>query len=132
MKREIIFALFFVLLIGTASAYTVSKTNLQSGLDNISVSDASNAYSYEVNFTLDGSLSSDPASDNFLKGGDDSVTTSNGYTLRGDNLFVYSSRLDNTKTGVTGSGRLFNVSYTGTLTLTGAVFVDSNGNEDHE
>ncbi len=129
MKRGLIIGLFFIMLISSVSAYTISQANLQSGLDSISISSASNAYSYEVNFTISGGSVSNVAFDGFLSV--DGATTSTGYTTKGSNLYVYESRLVSPPTGITNSTRLFNVSYSGTLTLTGAVVVNTAGTAEH-
>jgi len=44
---------------------------------------------------------------------------------------VYSSRLDNTATGISGDGELFNVTHSGSVTLRYALFIDNQANEEY-
>lgn len=89
-----------------------------------SITDASDLYAYEIKMTYSGGTPTGAAFDGFLGAG-----TSSGTNLRGDYFYVYESKLDNTQTGVSGSGDLFDVTTLGTATLYSALLIDSNGVE---
>ncbi len=116
----LVLALF---IISFAGATTVSTSDISSTQQKISVSNAVDMYAYEVNFDFDGSISS-VASANFLGSGSG---VSYGYSTRGNVLSVYGSKLDSTKTGVSGSGDLFTVTHSGTLTMSSFSEIDSAG-----
>lgn len=113
----IIMALTNVLAIG------VSQDDVSETLAELSVSSASNLYGYEVNFSYSGSVS-DVSFSGFLGG-----STSSGYLTRRGYLYVYESRLDNTQTGVSGSGSLFDVTHSGDLEVCGLLAVYADGTE---
>jgi hypothetical protein len=109
--------------VASVSAIGVSQDDVSATLAQLSVSSASNLYGYEVNFSYSGSVS-DVTFSGFLGG-----TTSSGYLTRRGYLYVYESKLDNTQTGVSGSGSLFQVTHSGDLEVCGLLAVYANGSE---
>ena len=129
-------SLFFILLFSAflsailslsfAGAISASISSVNSTLTTASVSSATNLYGYELNFSYTGSVSISGSSYGFLGSG-----TSYGSTTRGGYLYVYESRVDSTQTGITGSGSLFNVTFTGDLSICGLLAVYADGSEEH-
>jgi hypothetical protein len=109
--------------VASVSAISVSQDDISATLAELSVSSASNLYAYEVNFSYSGSVS-DVTFSGFLGG-----TTSSGYLTRRGYLYAYESKLDNTQTGVSGSGTLFEVTHSGDLELCGLLAVYADGSE---
>src|SRR3989338_580248 len=101
-KRGIVCLYFAIILFSFASAVDVT----QSG-STVSVSSATNLYAYEVNFAFTGAPSVS-GYNSFLGAGTSTVSNTRGTTFS-----VYESKLDNTQTGVSGSGTLFSASSTG-------------------
>lgn len=120
MTRGVFLLFVLITLLPYVSAASVSLSD-SSGLGQVSVSGADALYAYEVNFDYTGTIS-DVDFAGFL-GGD----TSQGYSSRDGIVSVYESILESGNSGIDGSGSLFNVSHTGTLTLRCALFVDSSG-----
>ena len=112
------------MLAATASAISVSETEVSSTLSTISVSSAVDLYAYEVNLSYTGSVSAA----NFAGFLGDS--TSSGYNTRGSYVYVYETKLDPTQTGASGSGALFNLTHSGDLTVCSLLAIDSTGSEE--
>ncbi len=131
LGRGALFALafsFLILSVDLAGAvHSVSVTAVSSTLSTVSISGASDVYAYEVNFTNPTSVTATAFYPLLADGG----TTTSGTSTRGDYFYVYESRLDNTQAGVLASGNIFNVSYTGTLTLKGSTVISSDGTEEY-
>lgn len=130
MKRALINVVIFFFvcgffLLGTVSAISASLTNVNSSLARISISSASNLYAYEVNVSYSTAATAASSSMGFL-----GADTSFGSTKRNGYLYVYESKLDNTQTGVSGSGNLFNFSHSGTIELCGLLAVYANGTQE--
>ncbi len=131
MKRGLLISLIFlsfslIFLSGQVLAISASMTEVNSTLARIRISDASNLYAYEVNVSYSTSATAASSSMGFL-----GADTSYGSTKRNSFLYVYESKLDNTQTGVSGSGDLFNFSFTGTVELCGLLAVYANGTQEH-
>jgi hypothetical protein len=132
MKKGVMFgvllALVFVLGIVSVQGASVSVSDFNSTMKIVSISNADNLYAYEVTLTYTGNAPSQYSSSNgFLGAG-----TSFGGKDNTGTYTVYESRLDNTKTGVSGSGSLFNITFDpdGSLTLNDALFVGNAGGEE--
>lgn len=105
---------FSVFAISFASALSYSTSNISSTEMQVDISNAVDIYSYEVNFDYtDADVVITQAA--FL--GEDSVAATYGYSVKDGILSVYGSRLDSSAQGISGSGNLFNITYTGNLTL---------------
>ncbi len=111
---------FAILLMASVSAVGVTLTAKNLTYAVIDVSSATNLYGYEVSFDYTGTIGS-PTFSNFMI--PDSASTSNGHSERGSVSSVYESRLDSAKAGVSGSGNIFNLTHSGSLSLRYAVFV---------
>src|SRR3989344_2210507 len=128
MIKRGIYLLALVFLISFVSAtesYTV--TDYTSTLAIVSISNADDAYGYEATFEYTG----DAGSYDIDYGGFLGEGTQTGSNLRGGNLSVYESKLDNTKQGVSGNGQVFNISHSGTLTLKSSLTVLNNTDESY-
>lgn len=82
----------------------------------VSLNNAENLYAYEINFDYSGTASASFGS--FLGAG-----TSSGTNTKNSVLYVYESKLDSSRAGVTGSGNPFNISHSGSFNLTYATFI---------
>ncbi len=130
-KRGVIFGFvlaFAIAYIGFASAVGVSVTEINSTLARVSISNAVDLYSYEVNFDYDGTINGVSFYD-FLAS--DGASTTKGSSTRSGILSAYESRLDNNQQGIDGSGNLFNVTHSGDLELRFALFIDTDGGEEY-
>lgn len=127
----VLFALvlsFIILSVSFVSAiHSISVITVNSTLVTVNLKDASGVYAYEVNFTSPTSVIATTFYPFLASDG----TTTSGTSTRGDYFYVYESRLDNTQAGVTGAGNIFNVSYTGTLTLKGSTAILADGTEEY-
>jgi len=123
LKKSVLF-LAVLLIASFASAATVSVTDVTSTLKTVDISSASDLYAYEVNFSIDSGSIGSVTHANFLGSGSSATYGSNE---KNSYLYVYGSKLDSTQTGVSGDGQLFNVSFTGGITLKGHVLVDKDG-----
>ncbi|MEK6854779.1 MAG: hypothetical protein AABX73_00995 [Nanoarchaeota archaeon] len=129
MKKEMKIALFilvafpFLLSFKSVNAVSVDVSDYSSTLKIVDISSASNIYGYEVNFSIDSGSVSGITGGNFLG---PTTEATYGSSQRGGYLYVYGTRLDSAKTGVSGSGSLFNISYSGGLTLKGACLIDTS------
>ncbi len=130
LSREVYFSsvslgalLCVMMAVASASAIGVSQDDISATLAELSVSSASNLYAYEVNLSYSGSVS-DVSFSGFLGG-----STSSGYLTRNGYVYAYESRLDNTQTGVSGSGALFEVTHSGDLEVCGLLAVYADGSE---
>ncbi len=119
MLEKRVFVGVFVLVF-LASFVSASPSVSVSDAGVTSVSGAENLYAYEVQFDYTGSAS---ASFGTFLGG----TTSSGTNTKNTIFYVYESKLDSSKTGVSGSGTLFTVTHDGALNLTYATFIDNAG-----
>lgn len=115
---------FSILGFGFVSAVGVTLTDVNSTYGRLTITDASDLYAYEINFDYTGSAGGIDFS-GFLGAG-----TSTGTSDSGSIYTVYESKLDNTQTGVTGSGELFNVTHDGTLSLRFALFISATGTDE--
>ena len=115
-----------VFMLGVVNAIeTITLTDYNSTLAIVSVTSADNMYGYELNFDYTGSISS-VSFYNFLSSAGDGSDTTAGYTNTSNVLTVYESRLDNTKTGISGNGNLFNITHSGTLTKNSFLGLDNS------
>lgn len=123
-----VFSVFLILFFGVVSASpTVSVSAYNSTAIQATISGADNVYGYEVNLDYTGSISSAEFS-TFLTSGGGTQTT--GHKEKSWVSSVYASRLDSTQTGVSGSGTLFYLTYTGSApTLRDSLFVSTTGTE---
>ena len=127
-KKEVVCVLLLGFIFATAGVYAttnVTMETLEGGLSRINITDADDLYSYEVNLDFGGSIS-DVDNYKFLGASD----TSYGYSTRSGVLSVYGSKLGSVA-GTSGDGNLFNVSYSGSVTLRSALFIDSVGSEEY-
>jgi len=122
MKKEII-VLLAIFLIGFVAAVDVELDG-----DSVNVIDADDLYAYEITLGYDGEIIDIEFSD-FLSQ-DESDTISGNLT--GDDLFVYESRFDPERGGISGSGKLFDIIHSGSLELKSAFFVDNTGQEERK
>lgn len=135
-KRFMLSALFFILLgIGFVSGITASFepcSSCEAGggqkISQVTIEDAINLYSYEINFDLsgDGEIMSN-SFQNFL-GSDTSGGTTGNSTFH----TAYQSILNSSSSGVNGTGLAFYLTYNDTLTVTlnSAIFVFADGTEE--
>jgi len=115
----IIMAIFSL---GIVSAALVTDTDITSTLKQVSITSAGDLYAYEVDFKVDSGGVSSVDFAGFLGG-----STASGFTENDGHAFIYESRLDNTQTGVTGSGILFDMAYGGDVTLKAVLEYDKFG-----
>jgi hypothetical protein len=92
-------------------------------LKRINIVDAVDLYAYELNFSINSGSIID-VGQSFL--GDSSVATY-GYNERDGYLYAYGSRLDATRTGISGSGELMNITYDGSITFKGYTLIYGDG-----
>lgn len=116
---------FFVCLSSLVSAIGVSQSDTSATLATVSVSSASNLYGYEVAFDYSGSIG-DHTSSEFLGSG-----TVSGTSTRNGIAKVYESKVDGTTTGVSGSGTIFTLAHTGTLTLRYVLAAYADGSSEY-
>ncbi len=132
MRKEefvFIFIFAFILFGANVSATGVSVEDVSSTLKRVTISGASSLYAYEVNFSVNSGSIGSVVSANFL--GPTSEATY-GSSESGGYLFVYGSRLDPGRSGKSGSGDLFNITFTTLdLTLKGLMAIDTSGEEEH-
>lgn len=132
VKRGISFVVLFLLAIlfsfALVSAQGVTLTSIGSGEGQVNIQNTQSVYAYEIDFDHSGSVTT-ITDGNYLTvvDGDSQY----GYNTRGSITSVYGSRLDNSAQGVTGNGNLFNITYTGTLTLRYALFVYVNDSREY-
>lgn len=110
------------------SATGVTLSTISSSEKQVNIQNAELLYAYEVNFDHSGEVTA-VTDGNYLTvvDGDSQY----GYNTRGAVTSVYGSRLDNTAQGATGNGNLFNITYTGTLSLRYALFVYINDSREY-
>jgi hypothetical protein len=125
-KSVLLFVFVCVGMIASVGAVSITNSSVNDTLRSVSVSDAVELYAYEVNFIFDDSIDSIDFYD-FLQGEGDGTTS--GSDEKGTTLSVYESILESSSNGVNGSGVLFNVSYSGSLTMDNAVLIFANGTE---
>ena len=125
LKRSVIlFFLVLLLEVGFVLGASISVTDNSATEKKVNIASASNLYAYEVNFSIDSGSISSVTQSNFL--GATSVA-SYGSSQRNSYLYIYGSRLDSSKSGISGSGELSNVSFTGGITLRGLMEIDTSG-----
>jgi len=133
MRKECaVFVLLLVMIVvysGVADAVGVGTTTDSATQIGVDISGASNLYAYEVNFSIDSGSVSGVTSSEFLGAAD--TDASYGYNVKNGYLYVYGSRLDNSRTGKDGSGELFNITHSGSLTLRGLLAIDVDGDEEY-
>jgi len=119
---EVILALF------SGAATDVSVVSVNSTYATVNLVGASNLYAYEINLDYTGSIGT-VTFYNFLStsAGD----TTKGHSERNSISSVYESRTDSAKKGISGSGNLFNISYSGTVALRYALFVKNDSSEEY-
>jgi hypothetical protein len=115
-----------VVIIQMVSALNVFVVPYNSTKMLVNISDAVDIYSYEVNFNYNTTSTTVQWYNSTFLGASGATY---GKTTRNNIVSVYSSRLDSGLTGVSGSGRLFNISHNGNLSLRFAYFIlnDSRG-----
>jgi hypothetical protein len=126
-RGVLVIALLSLFIIGASafgSAIGASLTNVNDTFVTASISGATNLYAYEIKLYSAGSVGS-TSFFNFLGSG-----TSSGTSKRGSYVYVYESKLDNTLTGVSGSGDVFNISHSGDLELCRLVVVYADGTNE--
>lgn len=134
MQKEILIIAVFVMFASLAGAATISVDNVNSTLATVSISNAVNAYAYEINFSIDSGTVTTPSSNDFYPSFSAGASSSSkGGSQRNSYLYVYESRLDSSRTGYTNSGstNLFNITHTGSITLRGHKIIDSAGSVDY-
>lgn len=133
MKKGMVLTLvsLFVFVFASSSvlAISVSMSNTNDTLAEVTISSAVNLFSYEVNFDYGGTIGS-VASANFLTINSGDATY--GSDADGGDLSVFGSRLDNSGQGKSGSGPLFNITHSGSLTLCNALFIYADGTEEEK
>jgi len=127
-KGIVLFLLAMLFSFALVSAQGVTLTAISSGQGQVNIQNTASVYAYEVDFDHSGEVTT-VTDGNYLTvvDGDSQY----GYNTRGSITSVYGSRLDNSATGVTGNGNLFNITYTGTLTLRYALFVYANDSREY-
>jgi len=132
VKREIGFVVLSLIAVlfsfALVSAVGVTLTSINSTDAQIGISSVTGLYAYEVNFDHTGDVTAVTQANYITVVEGDSQY---GYNERGTITSVYGSRLDNAAAGVDGSGNLFNITYTGTLTLRYALFVYTNDTREY-
>jgi len=134
MKKEVllisivfcfVLGLFSIInLVSAAPGAVLSEINSTMAL--VAVVNAADMYSYEITLNCSGTVGT-VLSYKFL--GSSSDVTDIATSERSGLTSVYESILNSTRAGVSGSGNLFNVTHTGTISLSGAVFLDTAGTE---
>src|SRR3989344_4125069 len=127
MKKEILVLTLFILMINFVSAYDINLTLINSTYGRANITQTNDVYSYEINFDYTGSVESIKQA-NFLGSTSDATY---GSTTRNSILSVYGSRLNSSGVGIDGNGNLFNVSFSGTLSLRYALVVYENETEQY-
>lgn len=126
-KKGLLALLTIVLFASSASAFLTSVTDVNSTFARVSIDSTTNLYAYEINLDYSGTIGT-IRHYNFLGPTPNNATY--GSSTTGGFLSVYGSRLDSSQTGVSGSGNLFNVTYTGgSLTLRYTLEIYGNGTE---
>jgi len=125
MGKRGLFALVlsFVFMISFVSAVSVSNTSISSNERQVDIASADDIYSYEINFNYTGA---DPTITQAAFIGEDGNDATYGYRVKDGLLSVYGSRLDASGQGISGSGNLFNITYTGELVLNYAYFIQND------
>jgi len=124
--------LFLALLLGfmgNVSAVGLSLNDVNSTFTTASISSASNLYAYEAAFDYTGTVTASSSSSGFLSS--DGSSASYGSSTRDGVLTVYESRLDSTQVGISGSGDLFNVTYTGTFSKRYLLAIYADGSREY-
>ncbi len=122
-KGMLLVAAFF--LFASVNAFTTQESEFNSTLSIFSIEDAVSLYAYEVNLDYTGTIGTVTQA-NFL--GPTSQATY-GSNQKNNILSVYGSLLNSTHPGVNGAGQLFNVSYSGGVSLRYTLAVLSDGTE---
>ncbi|MBU0466746.1 MAG: hypothetical protein KJ718_01125 [Nanoarchaeota archaeon] len=123
-KKNILIFLALILFLSNASAFTTTLSG--SGTSRTaSITQTTDLYAYEINLDYSGTINSVTHS-NFL--GPTSEATY-GYNEKNNVLSVYGSRLDSTRTGVSGSGELFNVTFSDSVSLRYTLEIYANESE---
>jgi len=124
LKKSII---LFVLLfsISNALAFQTELFSYNSTKSGVNITNTTDLYAYEINLEYSGSSASIQQY-NFLGSGSQATYGSN---IRNNTLSVYGSRLDPNRTGINGSGMLFNVSHSAPLKLIYTLAIYANGSE---
>ncbi len=126
LKRWLVFAVLgFFLFLSSVSAIALVRINNSDTSIDINVTSASNLYAYEVALDYTGTPDS-PTFGTFLGAG-----TSQGSSSRNSIFNVYESKQDGTSTGVTGSGKLFTLTFSGTVTLRYLLAVYGDGSTEY-
>lgn len=117
--------IFLFLALQGVSAFTTSLSGVSGPFQNVSISETTDLYAYEINLDYTGTIDS-VAHSNFL-----GLTSEATYSYNEKNniVSVYGSRLDSSQTGVNGSGELFNITFDGSLTLRYTLAIYANGTE---
>lgn len=121
-----------VFQINLTSATTVTTTDINSTLTEVTIVNATGIYSYEINFIDTATTSSAKFTDALGAGTTRGNTTTTETATAGNwnELSVYESKLDSTRTGVDLNDNIvFNVTHTGTITLRQGIFVYANESE---
>lgn len=125
MDKRGLLALVFALVFSLSfvSAISVSNTSLSSTERQVDISNADDIYSYEINFNYTGN---DATINQASFIGEDGNDATYGYRVKDGVLSVYGSRLDSNGQGISGSGNLFNITYSGDLVLNYAYFIQND------
>jgi len=128
LKKGCLVIFLFAVSFSFVSGVGVSLSNVNSTWAQVSISGASNLYSYEVDLDYTGSITTAQFYDFLsLAAGD----TTNGHKEKNSISSYYESRLDSGKTSVSGSGKLFNVSHSGSVSLRYALFIYNDSTQEY-
>jgi len=124
-----VFGVFFIFGLPGVNAIGISLNDVSSTLTTVQVSSATNLYAYEVALDYTGTATASSGPSGFLTS--DLVSSSYGSSASGGVLRVYESRLDNNQAGISGSGDLFNITYSGTITRRYLLAIYSDGSTEY-
>lgn len=123
LKKSVLLAAF-VFFFASVGAFNTTIIEYNSTLLAANISNVTDLYAYEVNFDYSGSIYG-VDHNNFLG------SATYDYNENGGILSVYGSRLNSSRIGVNGSGLLFNVSHSSTISLRYTLEIYSNGTESY-
>jgi len=120
-----------ICLTSLAFAYNVTMTNFNSTLAQVKIENATNLYSYEINF-VDTSASSTVIFYDTLGSGAATTTGTNNRVVKGQNILsVYASILNSSSPGVNiTSSYVFNITHSGTILLRQSLNIDASAAEE--
>lgn len=145
MRRLITILVLCIALLQIVSATTVSLSTIETNTVRAYILDAENIYAYEIALNYSGSYYSIVHHNFLVQNGTSEKDCSNetnetecnngdsiyGESLKNNTLYVYASRLDNTQTGLNGTGPLFDIISDVQPTLEAVLLIDNKGNETY-